>query len=71
MTGEPSPVRSHWVLDVSRPERAGGWGRTAAGVADVGLAMLMVLAVPALVGVVAASVGLLARAVIAIVGRGF
>jgi len=70
MTAVARPVDTMGVLDVSRPPRAVGWRRAAGYLTDVGLALLMALALPALLAVVLALVELLAQAVIPMTGGG-
>jgi hypothetical protein len=68
MTAVPLLVRTPGTLDVSRPPRAVGWARVAGYLSDIGLVLLMVLALPALLAVGLALVELFAQAVIAITG---
>jgi len=70
MTAAPLLVKAAGILDVSRSPKAVGWARVAGYLSDIGLVLLMVLALPALLAVGLALVERLAQAVIAITGWG-
>lgn len=59
------------ILDVSRPARAGVWARIAVLLTDAGLVLLVVFALPVAFIVVGTTVGLVARAIVAIAERVF